>query len=147
MCFASVIAADEIRCHVVGGTKGTREPKTSTRCEVRNFFKGDKGRPQNNGVAVVIDTAPSGSTSQLCVLRWSEKLVAFSGELREFVDYHCPCRHVDAQCKCLGCENDPHESLNETLFNGFFEGRNKPSMVTGNTPLKRVEPTAVVENP
>jgi hypothetical protein len=96
---------------------------------------------------VIIDTASTRSTGQLGVLRWSEKLVAISGELCELVDHHGPCWHVDAQSESLCRENDPHESFDEALFNGFFEGRNKASMMTGNTSLKRVEPAAIVKDP
>ena len=147
MCFAGVIAAHKVRSHVVRGTKGTRESKASTGGKTRDLIKGDKGRPQDDGVAVIVDTATTRTTSQLRVLRWSEELVAITCELREFVDNDGPCWHVDAKSERLCCENDPNESFDETLFDGLFERRNETSMMTSYTSLEGINPTAIVEYP
>ncbi|CAB4581387.1 unannotated protein [freshwater metagenome] len=71
--------------------------------------------------------------------------MAIPGELRQLVDHHCSCWHVDAKGKCLCCKNDPNESLDETLFDGLFKGRNETSMMAGDTSFEGIKPSAIVE--
>ena len=147
MSFGRVVSAHKIGGHVVGGTERTCEAKTSTRRERRNFFERYKGRPENDGVAMIIDATSTCSAGELRVLRWSKELVSLAGELCEFVDDDSSRRHVDSQRQGFRREDDSHQTFHKALLDRFFEWRHETGMVTRNSTFKGIKPSSVIENP
>ncbi len=112
-----------------------------TRIETRPQRLGSRGRDPGNPFerhpavvkhhrrAPMVDAATAGATGQLGEFAAGERLVGLSVELREALEHDRSSRHVDAEGKGLGGEDDLYEPADEELLHGFLEDRDHAGVV------------------
>ena len=49
----------------------------------------------------IVKASPTGTTGQLCVIRWLQHLMVFAIEFGDFVEDNSACRHIDPNRKCF----------------------------------------------
>ena len=72
--------------------------------------------------------------------------MSFTGELRQLLDDHGPCRHVDPQRQGLGGEHHRNQPLGKTGFHRFLERRHHSGVVGGHTGVQRRPPSIMAKS-
>ena len=93
-----------------------------------------------------VDAATAGSTGQLGVLPRRQVDVRLAVPLHQRLEDHTASRHVDAERKSLGGEDDLHETLTEQLLHDFFEHRQHAGVVRRDTTVQRISELAVTKH-
>ena len=140
------VPAHQVGGHVVGGAERGSEcvgPPRSQRC---HLVEGHKRRPEDDGIADLVDAPPPGPARQLRVLAGRQELVALPRELGELLHDDGTGGHVDAQCQRLGGEHDFHQAQGEAGLDRLLERRHHPGVMGGHTGFQTRQPAPVTEH-